>query len=495
MSRNNFEAMDLCRPGPGFALASRAGMILFGLNSASMTIGDSLAGERKPYGGTNMKTIRITVLVALLTLFANASAETTVEEVTANPANAVQVSELGTGVTDAIEAYLEERGWGLAARPGNPSGGYIGWGEAPIQTDPSDERYGRARVAAYYSAYTQAMAEFARTMGINIGVETLSRNFSDEAGVDAMDAETTDSLFRAVSDRLSTLSVAALDRGLERLGADPASLPAFSVSEKRLLAEDLLARRMVVDAAARLRGVRTLATFEDDRTVGVLIIHHPRLERLADRVLSGAAVGPRTVDVEAVMAKIDDLSDTDLLFQHGLRVIPDPQGIPVLISFGQSSPAVTNADSDGQIRMAVSRSRQVAEAQADAGLAEFMNSTVFAASEVDVAAGESIYVEQAGRALVQSEGSDFHEDLNSMIRQTAQASITGVTTVRRWQANHPDTGHLYLGVVRMWTPEQAFQYSGRLRTDVLDAEPDEEQAPEEIDARVRQSKDLTDGDW
>lgn len=441
-----------------------------------------------------MKIFYVLVFSVLMAISDCAVGET-VDEVTANPANAVQVSDLGTGVTDAMEAYLVERGWGLAARPGNPNGGYIGWGEAPIGTNPSDERYGRARIAAVSVAYSNAMAEFAETMSLDIGVETINRLFADEAGISAMQADSTKNLFRALGDRLSTLSVAALDRSLERLGADPSSLPDFSPGEKRLLSENLIARNVVTEAAARLRGVRILATFEDTAMVGVLIIHHPRLERLADRVLSGAASSPRELDVDTILQRVEALSDTDLMMQHGLRVIPDPNGIPVLVSFGQSSPAVTNSDSERRIRMAVSRSRQVAQAQADAALAEFLNSTVFASRVVDAQASEYEYVEQAGQALLRSEGADFFEDLDTMIRQTARASISGVTTVRRWQANHPDTGHLYLGVVRMWTPEQAFQFSGQLRSDVLDEAAVEEEVPEEIDGKVRQSKDLGDEDW
>ena len=455
----------------------------------------------------NKHLLKLAAAIVCLFFAFGIDARPSVEEVTANPSNAVIAEDWGTAITDTMESYLREdsvgnfRGWQLGRYENNPSGGYIGWGESMIQTDPTDVRYGRARTAAFSAAYTSAMADFARTMSVSIGAETVNRSFMDEQGASRIEAETTDSLMKAMADRVSSMSIAALDRGLERLGADPEALPRYSRDEKRLLAENLLARRVVTEAAARIRGVRTLATFEDDRHVGVLIIHHPRLEHLANRVLRGAAASPKSGDLSAIRASIDELSATDLMFQHGVRVIPDSDGIPVILSFGQSSPAVSNADSDRRIRMGISNSRSVAEAQADAAIAEFLNSTVFAAQEFDAAASEFEHIERVGRSLVRTEGAEFFEDLNNMIRQTAQAEVSGITTIRRWQSNHPDLGHLYVGAVRMWTPSQNFEYSGQLRRQSLEEAIqegkvlDEEEQDESVESRVRQSKDLMDNDW
>lgn len=445
------------------------------------------------------------LLVSFLSFATTLVARESVERVTANPSNAVLAEDWGTSIMETMEDYLRKdaegnhRGWQLGLHESNPSGGYIGWADVMIQTDPADVEYGRARTAAFNAAYTSAMAEFAGTMSVSIAVETVNRTFSDEAALDRIQAASTDSLLKALSDRVSTMSVAALDRGLERLGAEPESLPRYSRDEKHLLAENLLARTVVTEAAARIRGVRLLATFEDERHVGVLIIHHPRLENLANRILQGTAASPKPVDASGIRQSIDDLSSTELIFQHGIRVIPGSEGVPVILAFGQSSPAVSQGDSDRRIRMAISRSRQVAEMQADGAVAEFLNSTVFAARRLDQSASEQEYLEQLGRKMLSTESASFYEDLDNMIRQTAQAEVSGITTIRRWQANHPDSGHLYTGVVRMWTPSQSFEYSGQLRDERIDsedpAESDELRADDEGDDKVRQSKDLMDGDW
>jgi hypothetical protein len=452
-----------------------------------------------------MNTTRLSHAFVSLALFlaAPAVAQETVEEVTSNPSNAVMAEDWGTGITDTMEEYLREsasgdqRGWRLGRHENNPSGGYIGWGRAPIQVPMSDERYGQARTAAYQAAYSNAMDEFARTMSIDIAVETINESFRDEQGASRIDPESTDSFLEALGDRVSTLSIEALNQGLERLGADPDSLPRYDRGEKHRLAQDLLTQRVATEAAARIRGVRTLATFEDGRDVGMLIIHHPRLERLADRMLTGAAASPKSGDVDAILGRVDDLSDSELVFQQGVRVIPDSEGIPVVLSFGQASPAVTKADSDRRIRMAISDSRQVAESQADGGITQFLNSTVFASSETELVSSEYQDIQQVGRQLVRSEGASVYQDVYEMIRLTARAEVSGITTIRRWQANHPDTGHLYTGVVRMWTPSQSFEYNPALGAGAgKSPEQDAEQAEgEEGDRKVRVSKDLMDGDW
>ena len=143
-------------------------------------------------------------------------------------------------------------------------------------------------------------------------------------------------------------------------------------------------------------------------------------------------------------------------------------------------------------------------APADAALAEFLNATVFANSVAELTAGEFQIAEQVGRDMLTREGNQFMDDINTMIRQVARAEVTGLTTIRRWQANHPDTGHLYTGIVRLWTPSQNFAYSAQSRQEALEAvrgdalsDADESHGDEEddLDAPVRQSREVFREDW
>ena len=52
------------------------------------------------------------------------------------------------GLIDQRDAYLSANGrsWQVGWSAKNPSGSYIGWGEASINTPPADVRHGQARV-------------------------------------------------------------------------------------------------------------------------------------------------------------------------------------------------------------------------------------------------------------------------------------------------------------------------------------------------------------
>lgn len=437
--------------------------------------------------------MRSLLIAVVLGMAWNVSVAESVVSVTNNPSNAVSADEWGSPVRDVMGDYINERGWNLGIHPQNPSGAYLGFGEAFIQTEPSDVRYGRARIAAVTTATVNAIGEFAFTLSRDIAVDTYVETFRDEAAIRELEVTTTDSLLRALRDRVSTLSVAALDEALKRMGADPGRLPDYSRSEKVAIAHDLLQRDIVRRASAAINGVRVVATFEDADAVGVLVIHHRQLEQLASDIIRKDFQGRDQSNLQEILDVINNqYTSEDLVFQHGVRVIHDDAGVPAIISYGMSSPAVAASDSQRRIRMAVSQSRQVADVQADAGIAEFLNSAVFAESAASITAAEFESAQAINRGLEYSSGAVFYEDIRSMIRQQARAEITGVTTVRRWQENHPETGHLYVGVVKLWTPSQHFQYSPPTfqNEDDGSVQAEEPERQDELRTRARSSTEL-----
>ena len=113
-------------------------------------------------GGVMSRVMSLAAFMAVLLLsVTSATAEDSVEKLTSNPSNAVLAEDWGTSIMDDIEGYLQSddsgnhRGWQLGLHESNPGGGYIGSGQAMIQADPADIRYGRARAAAYYTAWIQ----------------------------------------------------------------------------------------------------------------------------------------------------------------------------------------------------------------------------------------------------------------------------------------------------------------------------------------------------
>src|SRR5690625_4350846 len=164
-------------------------------------------------GGMSKVMSRAALMAVLLLRVTSATAEDSVAQPTSNSRNAAVAEDWGTAIMDDIDGYLQSddsgnhRGWQLGLHESNPGGGYRGSGQAMIQADPADIRYGRARAAAYYTAYTNAVADFARALSASIATETVNRSFRDELGADllAQDAKSTDNLLKALRDRMSTI--------------------------------------------------------------------------------------------------------------------------------------------------------------------------------------------------------------------------------------------------------------------------------------------------
>lgn len=69
--------------------------------------------------------------------------------------------------------------------------------------------------------------------------------------------------------------------------------------------------------------------------------------------------------------------------------------------------------------------------------------------------------------------------LQSSIRRQSNISVTGLTTLARWSANHPETGQTIIGVVRVWSAagEQAIRTLRDRRPQTPAADPSPPSAP------------------
>lgn len=401
----------------------------------------------------------------------------------------------GSGILQDRDAYLSNRGWALGHHEDNPGGSYIGWGSADIAVAPESADYGSARIMAVDAAVAEAMGQFALSEGLEAQAEVVRRVIQDPDALQRAQAQSGQNYAKAVFDRVTNLTTAQLDQALEELGVDPARHANLDYSERVTLAEDSIQRGVARQAFQSFRGVRLLKTFEEEGAVGALVIHNPRFAELAQRITSGdlVAIGDG-VSSDAVDQIVNELSADELLFMHGLRLLKDAAGNPVIVSFGQASPAVTRADGDMAINMAVTASQRSAELNADRGIADFLGSHV----EVDdESLAQAVALQEGslggnGNARI-TNSARFIENLNSTIRQSSEVELAGITNVRSWRTNHPDTGHLYVGTVKMWSPASAAAFTGAGRAPVGGSAGDSEQEP--VDVERRSSPEFGTEDW
>lgn len=360
------------------------------------------------------------------------------------------------------DEYLSERGWQIGDNQqdgGSPF--YIGWGESSINVGTGDLAFPDARVAAFEQALLFAKGEFVKSRVQTITSETLSKVRVDDRPFDPATIHDDRSRIGVIADKLAAATEAGLDRLLTELGADPSKL---DKKQKRVTASQLLQKSIAVSAVASVSGLRPLVTFEDGGQVGVIVVYSETQRELARSIAAGTAIAQPS---KAGKASIGDIlkgaipDDSAYPLQHGIRLIYDDKGNPWLVSFGQAGVKATKQTSKLKMDLLMQGSRQAAGDMARAQIAEFLRGTVNFASQTDFLS-ESEVAEVTGEAGVEeTETVNVGKLVDTQIRQFAEVKIKGVTTLKTWAVNHPDTGHLIVGEVVAWSPLTQAAASGR----------------------------------
>ena len=350
------------------------------------------------------------------------------------------------------DQYLNDRGWSLGYNQ-KSSGSlfYIGWGEASIKESPGSIAYIDSRVLAFESSLLTAKGGFARLSSSRIATETVQEFFKDELSQPA-DLKPNSTL-KQVGQKIVALGNASLDKLLVKLDVDPEE---FTLKQKQTLARDSLQKISTIKAVAKVSGIRPLVTFEDGGSMGVLIVYSEKLRQQASAIAQGKLLHQPDVISGRPTIK-EQLANTlpnenDYIFQHGLRILKDERGNPVLVSFAQSGVKVTKSSGKFETNMALKAARSAAKSLSSSHIAEFINATINLQDKTTLAESATIERVTEGDMSSIEESLNTGKIINNFVKQGAKARLTGVTTLKTWLQNHPDTGHLIAGEVKVWSP-------------------------------------------
>ena len=370
----------------------------------------------------------------------------------------VSASELsGTLIEEERDKYLKERGWELGLSRANPNGAYIGWGKADISVDALDLKFGQARVLAFEKAFADAKGNFVRSRSATTTTEVVREFIQNEGIVDEEDFLDSETRLKTIYDRLVTLTEAELDAKLEEVGIDPGPLKAQSLRIKKERARDAIDRISKTKALQSVAGLRVQQTFEDLKSIGVLVVYSDSFREWANAAIYGHTVAKLTEGnpTESILEQIRSTTPNgpdDYITSHGVRVMRDSAGNRAFISFGQWSPAITKLDSSLKRNIAIKAAQETSRTLAEANLADFINSTVVLESSASIEEVSKIteYVDSRGSEI--AERMQIGEALSTLVKQRSSISLEGVTTLDNWTANHPESGHLIVGHILMWSP-------------------------------------------
>lgn len=399
--------------------------------------------------------------VLTVPIFAQADGNNVDEKAYVNPGNMfpdVKDIDGDPELTKQRDQYLAERGWELSVNSANPGNAYIGWASAPIKVEPDDVRYGEARIAAFHTAFASAKGELA-LVNMRVYFENTLEFMLDELPED-----------RPIRDELAylrdridiaaekgiDLGEAHLDKLLRDFEIDPGNYRKASRAEAKQLLKAAFTRNAVMSATRSMRGLRVLTTFENLRSVGVLVIYSHELENIARQCVLGEAVSRRPAEV--VTASIQDMiaetlpDDASYIPVHGVRIMEDDAGQNVLVAFGQAAPAITKTTSNRLAQARMRAARMSAQLEAAAALTAFVNGHLEIKQTGNDAELEDIRNIMEDISIREMESYEIGNRMDKFIKENGRADWEGVTTIKTWTANNPRTGHPLVGHVLMWSP-------------------------------------------
>lgn len=347
-------------------------------------------------------------------------------------------------VQDIVSEYLSSKGMTEGENTKRDgSSYYVAVGYGVIQAPLDSRSYGDSRVNAYNKAMLDAKAKMAEYLELAIRTETehdyAEGNFggNEEAERDEL----------SIGSKIKRLVVAKLDDALRAEGLDPdaADRAARERVAKKQLNGDLYKKAISVAARAEITGMQVMCSFEgvpagEKGQIGVVAVWSPKLQAMA-RSLSLGGKLPSGVGKRPVKEQIPADKEV-LLSTFGVQQKIDESGHLVLVAFGQAGAATDSPQS-------ANAARNKAKMQAMAAIREFAGETV--AVTTDAINAES--VEEFENAA------ESYEDVSAYsqkVKAVAESlKISGIATIKNWEAKHPLTGRMVYGAVCSWSPESA----------------------------------------
>lgn len=359
----------------------------------------------------------------------------------------------GSAVDKEKDAYLAKRGMkeGFGA---NESGRYyIGWQTATIDVPTSDVAWPDAKNMAFEKALLKAKAEYIKLLQKRIATETTRKFMKDERPFDPNDLAAGDSKVEVIAQKLVALAEGELDNALRENGIDPSG---YDATKKRQLLEDSIEKDSVVRSYGSVAGITTLRTFEDGNSVGVLFVVSDKLKQAASGLLRGSGAAASTVVTgKSILEQLQEQCSEDQCFisQDGIRLMKDEYGNDTLVSFASSGVRATKGISQLLLDKAMEAAEISAGQTASSRLSEFANASVNFEEKASALSRSSVTEETNKEGFTaQNQSMDVGKLVSQMTKQQSSLTVKGETTVKRWRAKHPQTGHIIVGVVTTWSP-------------------------------------------
>jgi hypothetical protein len=189
--------------------------------------------------------------------------------------------------------------------------------------------------------------------------------------------------------------------------------------------------------------------------IAVVTIWSPRLQAIANAIYSNnPALGPKGRPGKPLQQQIPR-NKKALISQFGVQSKRNEKGEFCLLAYGQNAP---RTEKQRSINAAETKARMTSQAL----IRQFAGEIGAVMEALDQAESVETYNDEM-------EDYALDEDFYEKIKVSAKAIvISGMSTIKRWNAGHPVTGKTIAGVVVAWCPSGA-AFGQKLKADMSDA--------------------------
>jgi|TARA_B110000438_G_scaffold47939_1_gene48221 hypothetical protein len=299
-----------------------------------------------------------------------------------------------------------------------------------------------SRNVAFRKAVLIAKSEFIRAQGMKISSEeglTVLENY-----IEGTDPETQKKA--SFLQKLGKLANQSVDKALLELGVSQTEVSKMNQSAKEAMFREQYRQKGLQFAAGMLKGLSVCKIVEgevggSDYQVAVLVKYSKENQALAAMIQDDINYQLDLQKPSKTLNKIKNSEPKDLLPRMGVLTTVDKNGESVVLSYGQS-----------EIRKTSSR-QSAAESRAFAQAANIARDNLKNFVAQDIALEEI-----TENAEVLSEYADGTSDFFSQekFEQSIKSKMSSVENLRsyemkRWKAQHPQSGHMVAGVVIAWS--------------------------------------------
>ena len=303
-----------------------------------------------------------------------------------------------------------------------------------------------SRNVAFRKAVLIAKSEFIRAQGMKISSEeglTVLDNY-----IDGTDPETQKKA--SFLQKLGKLANQSVDKALLELGVSQTEVSKMNQSAKEAMFREEYRQKGLQFAAGMLKGLSVCKIVEgevggSDYQVAVLVKYSKENQALAAMIQDDINYQLDLQKPSKTLNKIKNSEPKDLLPRMGVLTTVDKNGQSVILSYGQS-----------EIRKTSSR-QSAAESRAFAQAANIARDNLKNFVAQDIALEEI-----TENAEVLSDYADGTSDFFSQnkFEQSIKSKMSSVENLRsyemkRWKAQHPQSGHMVAGVVIAWSKDFA----------------------------------------